>query len=70
MAGQEGTIVAVYKGTTVLTQGVRIADNHTWPLRLAAEAHRAVEGAKTTGSVVLLPNDCAAAAVIWRRWQG
>ncbi|MCZ6859138.1 MAG: quinone oxidoreductase [Alphaproteobacteria bacterium] len=41
----------------VLNRGVRISINHTWPLREVAEAHRAVEGAKTTGSVVLLPND-------------
>lgn len=39
----------------VLNQGVEIAVNHTFPLRDVADAHRAVESAKTTGSVVLLP---------------
>lgn len=40
----------------VLNQGVKIAVNHTWPLREIAKAHAAVEGSKTTGSVVLLPD--------------
>lgn len=39
----------------VLNQGVTINVNHTWPLKEVACAHAAVEGAKTTGSVVLLP---------------
>ncbi len=39
----------------VLNQGVTINVNHTWPLREVAAAHAAIEGAKTTGSVVLLP---------------
>lgn len=39
----------------VLNQGVEIAVNHTWPLREVGDAHAAVEGSKTTGSVVLLP---------------
>jgi NADPH2:quinone reductase len=34
---------------------VRIEINHTYPLREAAQAHRDVEGRKTTGSVVLIP---------------
>lgn len=34
---------------------VRIAVNHTYPLKDAAQAHRDLEGRKTTGSVVLLP---------------
>lgn len=39
----------------VLNKGVNITINHTWPLSEVAEAHAAVEGAKTTGSVVLMP---------------
>jgi NADPH2:quinone reductase len=34
---------------------VKIQVNQTFPLRDAAEAHRALEGRKTTGSTVLLP---------------
>jgi NADPH2:quinone reductase len=34
---------------------LRIEINHTYPLREAAQAHRDVEGRKTTGSVVLIP---------------
>jgi NADPH2:quinone reductase len=34
---------------------VRIEVKHRWPLARAAEAHRALEGRKTTGSVVLTP---------------
>jgi NADPH2:quinone reductase len=34
---------------------VKIEINHTFPLKDAADAHRALEGRKTTGSVVLLP---------------
>ncbi len=39
----------------VLNAGVKINVNHTWPLREAGAAHAAIEGSKTTGSVVLLP---------------
>ena len=35
--------------------GVKIAINQTYPLREAAQAHRDLEGRKTTGSTVLLP---------------
>jgi NADPH2:quinone reductase len=28
---------------------------HRWPLAQAADAHRALEGRKTTGSIVLVP---------------
>ena len=34
---------------------VKIPVNHRWPLAEAAEAHRALEGRRTTGSTVLLP---------------
>ncbi len=34
---------------------VKIPVNHRWPLGEAAEAHRALEGRRTTGSTVLLP---------------
>jgi len=34
---------------------VRMAINQEWPLREAAEAHRALEGRKTTGATVLTP---------------
>jgi NADPH2:quinone reductase len=34
---------------------VRIAVNHTYALKDAAQAHRDLEGRKTTGSIVLLP---------------
>ena len=40
----------------VVTRGVvKIAVNHTYPLKEAAQAHRDLEARKTTGSVVLLP---------------
>ena len=39
----------VSKGT------VEIAVNHTYALKDAAQAHRDLEGRKTTGSIVLLP---------------
>jgi NADPH2:quinone reductase len=40
----------------VLRSGqVRIEVKHRWPLARAAEAHRALEGRQTTGSIVLLP---------------
>ena len=34
---------------------VKIKINQTYPLREAAQAHRDLEGRKTTGSTVLLP---------------
>ncbi len=34
---------------------VKIAVRQTWPLREAAEAHRALEARRTTGSTILLP---------------
>jgi NADPH2:quinone reductase len=40
----------------VVTRGVvKISVNHTYPLKEAAQAHRDLEGRKTTGSVVLIP---------------
>mgnify|MGYP002623299892 FL=1 len=34
---------------------VRVDINQTWPLSRAADAHRALEGRRTTGSSVLVP---------------
>lgn len=34
---------------------VKIRANQTFPLKDAAEAHRALEGRKTTGSTILMP---------------
>jgi NADPH2:quinone reductase len=34
---------------------IKVEVNHTYPLREAAQAHRDMEGRKTTGSVVLIP---------------
>ena len=39
----------------VKSGAVKIRVNQTWPLKDAAEAHRALEARKTTGSTVLLP---------------
>lgn len=40
----------------VVSKGiVKIVVNHTYPLKDAAQAHRDLEGRKTTGSIVLLP---------------
>jgi NADPH2:quinone reductase len=39
----------------VRSGAVKIAVNQTFPLKDAAEAHRALEGRKTTGSTVLIP---------------
>jgi NADPH2:quinone reductase len=39
----------------IASGGVRVAVNHRWPLAQAAEAHRALEGRRTTGATVLLP---------------
>ncbi len=40
---------------TVLSGAVKIRVNQTWALKDAAEAHRALEARKTTGSTVLIP---------------
>ena len=34
---------------------VKIAVNHTYPLKEAGQAHRDLEARKTTGSIVLMP---------------
>ncbi len=40
----------------VVTKGhVKIAINQTYPLHETAQAHRDLEGRKTTGSTVLIP---------------
>ena len=40
----------------VVSKGiVKITVNHTYALKDAAQAHRDLEGRKTTGSIVLLP---------------
>ena len=40
----------------VVSKGiVKINVNQTYPLKDAAQAHRDLEGRKTTGSIVLLP---------------
>ncbi len=39
----------------ILTGKVNVRVSHTYPLAEAAEAHRALEGRETTGSIVLLP---------------
>ena len=39
----------------VTHHGVHIAINQRWPLREVAEAHSALEAARTTGSTILLP---------------
>jgi NADPH2:quinone reductase len=39
----------------VASGAVRIEINQRFPLREAADAHRALEGRRTTGSTVLLP---------------
>ena len=39
----------------VKSGAVKIMVNQTYPLKDAAEAHRALEGRRTTGSTVLLP---------------
>jgi NADPH2:quinone reductase len=39
----------------VKSGAVKIAVNQTFPLKDAAEAHRALESRKTTGSTVLIP---------------
>ena len=47
--GREGRVEVVGSGA------VRIRTNQTFALRDAPEAHRALEGRRTTGSTVLLP---------------
>jgi len=41
--------------TAVISQGVRIEINQQYPLADAAQAHRDLEGRKTTGSTILIP---------------
>ena len=39
----------------LLSGKVRVEASHRWPLAQAADAHRALEGRRTTGSIILVP---------------
>jgi len=55
-ATREDLLTAARELFSVVKKGVvRIKINQTYPLREAAQAHRDLEGRKTTGSTVLLP---------------
>ncbi|MET0409568.1 MAG: quinone oxidoreductase [Hyphomicrobium sp.] len=41
----------------VLSKAIRIATNHRYPLARAADAHRDLEARRTTGSVILVPEE-------------
>jgi NADPH2:quinone reductase len=49
----EATVAELFE--VVRSGAVKIMVNQTYPLKDAAEAHRALEGRRTTGSTVLLP---------------
>jgi NADPH2:quinone reductase len=56
VAKREDLIANASELFDVVSKGaVKIAVNHTYPLKDAAQAHRDLEGRKTTGSIVLLP---------------
>ncbi len=56
VAKREDLEAAAAELFAAVTDGsVRVRVNQSWPLREAAEAHRALEGRRTTGSSVLLP---------------
>ena len=56
MARREDLLAAAAELFAVVIAGaVKIAVNHTYPLKDAADAHRAIEERRTTGSSVLLP---------------
>lgn len=55
-ARREDLVAAAEDLFAVVEQGaVKISINQTFPLREAAEAHRALEARRTTGSTILLP---------------
>jgi NADPH:quinone reductase len=56
IAKREDLIANANELFDVVSKGiVKINVNHTYPLKDAAQAHRDLEGRKTTGSIVLLP---------------
>jgi NADPH:quinone reductase len=56
VAKREDLIANATELFDVVSKGiVKISANHTYPLKDAAQAHRDLEGRKTTGSIVLLP---------------
>lgn len=56
VAARADLVVAARELFAVVRKGaVKIAINHRYPLREAAQAHRDLEARKTTGSVILLP---------------
>jgi NADPH2:quinone reductase len=56
VAKREDLIANASELFDVVSKGiVKIVVNHTYPLKDAAQAHRDLEGRKTTGSIVLLP---------------
>jgi NADPH2:quinone reductase len=55
-ATREDLLKAASDLFSVVKRGaVKIAINHTYPLREAAQAHRDLEARRTTGSIVLIP---------------
>ena len=55
-ASRDDLVNAAQELFDVVVRGiVKIQVRHTYPLREAAQAHRDLEGRKTTGSIVLLP---------------
>jgi NADPH2:quinone reductase len=56
VAKREDLLANAHELFDVVSKGiVKINVNHTYPLKDAAQAHRDLEGRKTTGSIVLLP---------------
>jgi NADPH2:quinone reductase len=55
-ANREDLVANATELFEMVTSGrIKIAVNHTYPLSAAADAHRDLEGRKTTGSLVLVP---------------
>ena len=58
LAKREDMLASAHALLKVIDEGVvKSQVNHVYPLREAAEAHRAIQDRKTTGSTVLLPFD-------------